>query len=101
MYMSQKGGDARGPLAVRIGDHELVIRRRYELASILNDLMIGVWFLVGSFLFLSPTTTHSGTWLFILGSAQLLIRPLIRLTRQVHLRRIATPGAPVESDRDF
>ncbi len=66
---------------------ELVLRDRYELVSILNDLLVAVWFLVGSVLFFDSATTYAGTWLFVLGSAQLMLRPTIRLSRRVHLRR--------------
>ncbi len=90
------------PLTLHIGHHELVIRRRYEVLSISNDILIGLWFLVGSVLFLSGSTTYAGTWLFIIGSAELLVRPIIRLARGVHLQRIsAASGLPNEAARDF
>ena len=79
---------------MHLGPEELVIRQRYETISIVNDLLIGTWFLVGSFLFFSPSTTHLATWLFVVGSIEMLIRPAIRLVRRVHLRRYhpAVPG---------
>lgn len=89
------------PLVLRIGHDELVIRKRYEVASILNDLMIAVWFIVGSFLFFSDSTTYMGTWLFVIGSIQLAIRPLIRLRRHMHLRRFHERSDPVETPQDF
>ncbi|MFS0865874.1 YrhK family protein [Microbacterium sp. 179-B 1A2 NHS] len=76
-------------IRIPIGPDELVIRRKYEVASILNDVMVAGWFIAGSILFFSESTTTAGTWLFLLGSVQLLIRPLIRLARHVHLRRFA------------
>ena len=80
-------------MVFRVGREEVVVRRRYELASIVNDLLIGIWFAVGSILFFSPATTRAGTWLFLVGSIQLTIRPVIRLTRNLHLRRVGiTPG---------
>ncbi|WP_040589781.1 YrhK family protein [Sciscionella marina] len=88
------------PIVVHFGHDELVIRQRYEVASIVNDILIGIWFLVGSFLFLSGTTTRAGTWLFAIGSIEMLIRPLIRLTRRVHLRRIA-PDREHAAAHDF
>ena len=66
---------------------ELVLRRRYETISILNDLLIAVWFIVGSILFFSDSTATAGTWLFLIGSVQLAIRPTIRLVRRTHLVR--------------
>jgi hypothetical protein len=62
--------------------------------------MVALWFVVGSILFFSDATTTVGTWFFLIGSVQLMIRPVIRLTRRIHLGRIA-PGRANESARDF
>ncbi|MFC3282130.1 YrhK family protein [Litchfieldella rifensis] len=40
------------PLTLHVGREELIIRRRYETLSIINDFLIAIWFLVGSILFL-------------------------------------------------
>ncbi len=76
------------PLTIKLGREELVIRRRYEVLSIINDFLIGTWFLVGSILFLFPAAEVAGVWMFIIGSFQLLIRPAIRLAGSIHLKRI-------------
>lgn len=97
--------DSQGttPLTVVLGHEELVIRRRYEALSISNDLLIAVWFTAGSILFFFEPTTTAGTWFFLLGSVELLIRPAIRLGRQMHLRRLPSrrSGAQLESSQDF
>lgn len=94
--------DSSGALTIVIGHDEIVIRRRYEVLSIVNDVLIAVWFTVGSVLFLSEATTTAGTWLFVLGSVELMIRPAIRLTRHLHLRRLPTrSGCPREATHDF
>ena len=87
-------------VTLQIGSDELRIRGLYETVSIVNDVMVALWFVVGSILFFSEATTTAGTWLFLVGSVQLLIRPLIRLTRRVHLGRTA-PGSSPSSARDF
>jgi len=74
-----------------MGPEELLIRRRYQTVSILNDFLIGIWFLVGSVFFFWPAWETAGTWLFVVGSAQLLIRPVIRLAHRIHLKP-APPG---------
>lgn len=74
------------------GRDEVVVRGRYEVLSIVNDILVALWFIVGSVLFFSEDTTVAGTWLFLLGSVQLLIRPVIRLSRRVHLRRLGHRG---------
>lgn len=67
---------------------QAIIKRRYEMLGALNDLLIAVWFLIGSFFFLSNTLTEDGTWLFIVGSAQLLIRPIITIVGLLHVKKI-------------
>lgn len=97
--------DTSNDLIFTIGHDELIIRNRYETLSILNDILIGIIFLVGSFLFFSESTTYEGTWLFVIGSVLMLIRPCIRITRRVHLKnmRVQTPSvrAPHESTFDY
>lgn len=75
-------------MMLKIGRDEILIQNRYEVLSIINDFLIAIWFLVGSVLFLSTDTTQLGTYLFILGSAQLLIRPIIGLISHIHIQRV-------------
>lgn len=75
-------------LNLDLGSERIVIQRRYEAAGAINDLLIAVWFLVGSFFFLSNSLEERGTWLFIVGSAQLLIKPVIKLASLVHVSRV-------------
>ncbi|MFW0110090.1 YrhK family protein [Rothia sp. P13129] len=93
-------------LEIRWGNEELIIRQRYETLSILNDILIGVIFLIGSFLFFSPKTVTAGTWLFVVGSMLMLIRPSIRITRHIHLRKLrtkyhSTSGQKIDQSFDF
>jgi hypothetical protein len=83
-----KNGD--NILNIDIGSRHIVVQRRYEAFGAFNDLLIAVWFLIGSFFFLNNALVDSGTWLFIVGSLQLLIKPLIKLTSLVHLGRLST-----------
>ena len=76
-------------LDLDIGKRHIVIQRRYEAMGAFNDLLIAIWFLVGSFFFLNDSLIESGTWLFIVGSAQLIIKPLIKLTSLVHVGRMS------------
>ncbi|MDI2030247.1 YrhK family protein [Saccharopolyspora sp. TS4A08] len=88
------------PRRWRIGHGELLLRHRYETASIVNDILIAAWFIAGSIMFFQPSTSTLGTWMFLFGSIELAIRPSIRLIRHFHLRRIQAAGPP-ESDHDF
>ncbi|ATD69063.1 MULTISPECIES: YrhK family protein [Gordonia] len=75
-------------LTVTIGREELVVRQRWETASIANDALIAIWFVIGSILFFWEDTTLAATWFFLVGSIQFLVRPVIRLRRRIHLRRL-------------
>lgn len=76
------------PLTITIGHEQLIIRRRYELASIFNDFLIAIWFLLGSIFFLYPSLQDPAIYLFILGSFQFLIRPSIRLLSHFHIQHL-------------
>jgi hypothetical protein len=96
------GRDGDRSLTLHVGSEELVIRQRYEMASVVNDILIALWFLAGSIMFFSPEWQREGTWCFVLGSVELLVRPVIRLSRQVHLRRKRSGGQYAqESGQDF
>ncbi|SMX68691.1 MULTISPECIES: YrhK family protein [unclassified Brevibacterium] len=89
-------------LTIHIGHDELVIRQRYQVLSIVNDVLIGIWFLIGSFMFFSDRWVFTGTCLFVLGSLEMLIRPVIRLIRHVHLQKIRGPETPTtDATYDF
>ena len=76
------------PLTLKLGHEELIIRRRYEMISIINDFFIAIWFLIGSLLFLFPAYEKAAAWLFVVGSFQFLVRPTIRLVSHIHIKRI-------------
>ncbi|PCM43765.1 YrhK family protein [Marinobacter sp. ANT_B65] len=76
------------PLTFKLGHEELIIRRRYEVISIINDFFIAIWFLFGSILFLYPEYERVAVWMFIIGSFQFLIRPTVRLISHIHVKRI-------------
>lgn len=81
-------GVAHKDIDIRIGNDEFIIRQRYDALGAFNDLLIAVWFLIGSFFFLNDNLVTDGTWLFILGSAQLLIKPVIKLASLIHINRL-------------
>jgi hypothetical protein len=82
---------------IHIGHDELVVRQRYEVISITNDILIGIWFLIGTIFFFYSSMVYWGTWLFLLGSIEMLIRPTIRFVRRVHLKRYH-PNVPGTAD---
>ncbi|MGW7918902.1 YrhK family protein [Staphylococcus xylosus] len=57
----------------------------YKALYQLNDIILGLVFLCGSFLFFNSSTVTTGTVLFVIGSIQMTIRPLIAFTHDLHL----------------
>ncbi len=88
-------------LTLQVGHDELVIRQRYEVLSIANDVLVALWFVAGSVLFFWESTTVAATWMFLVGSIEFLARPLIRLVRRLHLHRIHGDSRSTESSFDF
>lgn len=70
------------------GHYELEISRIYQMLYQINDIIIGIIFLIGSFFFFSDTLTYYGTWLFVAGSLLMLVRPFIALTHHIHVSRV-------------
>ncbi|MEJ2889421.1 YrhK family protein [Actinomycetospora aeridis] len=93
-------GHEGGTITLTLGNQELVLRQRYELLSIVNDIGIFIFFTVGSVAFYWHELFNLGVTLFVIGSAMLGIRPTIRLFRRIQLRSL-TRGTPNEVARDF
>ncbi|HSK57661.1 MAG TPA: YrhK family protein [Actinomycetospora sp.] len=87
-------------VTITLGNQEIVLRQRYELLSIVNDIGIFLFFTVGSIAFYWHELFNVGVTLFVIGSVQLGIRPTIRLFRRVQLRSLSK-GMPHEVARDF
>jgi len=66
----------------------VTIHHRYEWLQIISDLLLGIWFLVGSIFFFFTDLMKAGTWLFVLGSTQMLIGPILRVAQKVHTKKI-------------
>lgn len=67
--------------------YELFFKKRYKVLHTLNDFLIGLLFLVGSFCFFFEELKPAGIWMFVIGSFQLLIRPTIRLVHDFNYRK--------------
>ncbi|MDN6639166.1 MAG: YrhK family protein [Tetragenococcus sp.] len=78
----------RQELTFTLFHHDIKIDAFYNLLYQVNDIILALFFIVGSFLFFKESTTFYGTILFVIGSFQLLIRPLIMISREIHIRSL-------------
>lgn len=77
---------------IDLGSDRIVIERRYRALSALNDLLIGIWFLAGSIMFFDDSLMTLGTSFFVVGSIELILRPVIKLTELIHVKRVNARG---------
>lgn len=87
MKDDSKLSEPYGDLSFRIGRGQIDIERRWEALSIINDIMVGLWFISGSALALWGSSQTLPLVLFLVGSSQLLLRAILRLGRRIHIRR--------------
>lgn len=69
----------------QISERHESVNKYYELAITLVEFMAALLFLVGSIFFFSDRLMYIGTWMFVVGSVFFIIRPSVRLAREVHL----------------
>ncbi|MFC4559300.1 YrhK family protein [Virgibacillus kekensis] len=73
---------------MQIGTFEVSFDKKYRIISLLNDLTLGLEFLIGSIFFLFEDLKTAGVVLFIIGSAQLLARPIIKIIHAIHFSHV-------------
>ena len=64
------------------------LHETYEWIHILNDSLSSLFFVIGSVFFFYPSMQDYGTWLFLIGSIQMLVGPMIRIANKLHVRNI-------------
>jgi len=79
--------NSKNQAVISVGADHIVIERRYRALGAVNDLLIAVWFLTGSIFFFYDSLMTDGTWLFVAGSFQLLLRPVITLAELIHVKK--------------
>lgn len=91
--MQQNNENNHSEIDIISKNHELIIRNRYKFYYNVNDVLIAVWFIIGSVLFFWKETETIAIWFFLLGSIELLVRPLMRIFSEIHLKNIKSGKA--------
>jgi len=78
------------PTQLAVDERRLQLQHRYEWLHIANDIVIALWFIIGSIFFFYAKLSYAGTWLFVLGSTQMMIGPVIRILHKIHLKDTIT-----------
>lgn len=64
----------------------------HELAHTIADFIAAVSFLIGSILFFWKSLETQAIWLFVVGSAFFMVKPVIKLTRELRLAALGDTG---------
>lgn len=87
MKDNSKFAQPNGDFSVRVGREQIDVESSWEAVSILNDIMVGLWFLTGTILTITGVSGDLPLYFYLAGSSQLLLRALLRLGRRIHIRR--------------
>lgn len=71
---------------VKVGKHIVFFNKNYQYIFIVNELLLGMEFVVGSVFFFFESLKTAGIILFIIGSTQLFIRPVLKIVHAVSLK---------------
>lgn len=72
---------------LRIGNKQVITKDKYNFYYTLNDILLGSEYLAGSLCFVLGFKTI-GSWIFLMGSCHLLLRPLFRIFYRVQIIHI-------------
>ncbi|WJY27199.1 MULTISPECIES: YrhK family protein [Sporosarcina] len=79
--------DNRKDVEVKAGKHIIFFNKNYKYIFIINELILGLEFIVGSVFFLFDSLKTAGTILFIIGSVQFFLRPVMKILHAISLRK--------------
>jgi hypothetical protein len=71
----------------RLESMKYFFRENVGILDTVNNLMIALWFLLGSILFFFESMEIVRICLYIAGSVQLLVRPTITLIQDISIRK--------------
>ncbi|WP_436372089.1 YrhK family protein [Cytobacillus sp. BC1816] len=73
---------------IEIGDYEMIIEKRYRIVSLINDLLLGVLYFIGSILFLTDVSQAVSISFFLAGSIMMIIRAGLNILKDLHVNKI-------------
>jgi hypothetical protein len=73
---------------ISIGSLAIILKDKYQVIYTVNDILIGLMFLLGTIFNMLLSWKITGAVLYISGSILLLIRPVIRTCRLLRVKRL-------------
>ncbi|MEK4668160.1 YrhK family protein [Niallia sp. FSL R7-0271] len=73
---------------ISIGSLAIILKDKYQAIYTINDILIGLLFLLGTIFNMLLSWKITGAVLYIAGSVLLLIRPVIRTCHLLQVKRV-------------
>lgn len=77
--------DKEEDIEIKTGRFRLYFQNRYTLISLTNDILTGVFYMIGSLATLTPIPDIYGTYLYLIGGFFLTARPILRIFHNVFI----------------
>lgn len=102
--------DKEEDIEIKSGRFRLYFQNRYTLISLVNDILTGIFYIIGSLATLTDIPDIYGTYLYLIGGVFLTARPILKIFHNVFIyddkkaaereekRNQKKQGAPEEDD---
>lgn len=81
--------DMEEDIELKSGRFRIYFQNRYTLISLLNDLLVGLVYILGSISSLIGLPGIYGTYFYLAGGVFLILRPLIKLVHNIYIYKDA------------
>lgn len=72
-------------IEIKSGRFRLYFQNRYSLISLTNDILTGIFYIIGSLATLTPIPDVYGTYLYLIGGVFLTARPILKIFHNVFI----------------
>ncbi len=77
--------DKEEDIEIKTGRFRLYFQNRYTLISLTNDILTGIFYMIGSLATLTPIPDVYGTYLYLIGGFFLTARPILKIFHNVFI----------------
>lgn len=77
--------DKEEDIEIKSGRFRLYFQNRYTLISLTNDILTGIFYMIGSLATLTPIPDVYGTYLYLIGGFFLTARPILKIFHNVFI----------------
>ncbi len=77
--------DKEEDIEIKTGRFRLYFQNRYTLISLVNDILTGVFYIIGSLATLTDIPDIYGTYLYLIGGVFLTARPILKIFHNVFI----------------